>query len=375
MEASVDTSSMNGSAPNGAIETPEGLIYRDEYPVYEETDEQVAQRFQNRGTEIPTDQEQVEDVEKMLKGENKKSAKRAKTDDSQSELQSESQEPSESEEKPQPKTYTEDDYRKKQAELQTAFNKKFYQISKDRDAFHQERDEFYQKTAPLLEWAQMLQSNPMEALQRSGIDIDSILNQRAEEHLKLANMTPEQRQEYMQYKQIQRDLDTERQEKNKMRQILEQVQAERQAHERQTRIGELGQHIFNLHKEGGLVDDPAIVGMLFDSVKEAQKMQKETGIPIPTSKVVQMVSDGTDSIASKRILAAKSLNDPIFQKNPALRNRIIELATGYATGNHAETSGQREFAPKTKSTKTTQSIPKFLTASELARMQREGKIK
>lgn len=370
------------SAPSGAIETPEGLIYTDEFPVYEESDEQISSRMSKQGFDIPTDDEQVEDVEKMLKGPNKKVPHETNRSlqKSKSEPQEALQPTDEPEEgKPEVKPEPDADFKKKMAEMQTAYNKKFYNLSKEREGFLKERDELYQNVQPLLEIAQAAKSDPHKAMKMLGVDTNKMMNEWAQEQMKLANMTPEQQQEYYHYKQIGEENQRIKQENEHSRRYFEQVEQEKQRQVRQTRIGELGQQIANLHKESGLTDDPIIASVFLDQLQEAARVQKELGVPVSSGKIVQSVKNSIEKVTSKTLLAVESLSQI---KDPALRNHIVNLVTQYATAQKAPPAGQPEITNKAqkkfvKASNEPQS-PKpnrFLTESQLARMQREGKFK
>ena len=88
-----------------------------------------------------------------------------------------------------------DEVDKFRAEIQTAANKKFLAAKKEREEVAQER----QAAQSVLEYAK---ANPLEFLKATGVDINQHIRTRLEEDMKLAQMTPEQRQEYYKSKRI-----------------------------------------------------------------------------------------------------------------------------------------------------------------------------
>lgn len=385
MDTSGATVTSTPSAPSGAIETPEGLIYTDEFPVYDETDEQVSERMTTRN--FATDEEQVQGIEQKLKGNAQKVPHETKAP---RQPKMDTPETPQEQERQEPKNIPEEEYTKKFAEMQTAWNKKFYNLSKERDGFRQERDgfrnerdDFYKKVEPLINIAQTAQSNPIRAMQALGIDVHKVLDEVAREQMMLEQMTPEQRQQHARWKQTEEENVRIKAENEQGRRYFQQMQQQKQQQETNTRIGELGQLVANLHNESGLIQDEFVAEVLLSKLQHAATMQQEAGgVPVSSTKIVQMVKDGIKKVTSKSNLAVKSLSE--FE-DPSERNHIITLVTDYATARKAQPTGQSETVIRDnrkfiKAEKQPPSEPKqfksrFITESQLNRARAEGKFK
>lgn len=264
-----------------------------------------------------------------------------------------------------------EDVDKFRAEIQTAANKKFMAAKKEREEVAQERE----AARSILDYAK---ANPLEFLQATGVNVNDIIRGRLEEDMRLAQMSPEQRQEYHKMREYERHNRDMQQKLSHYESQMKQHQEQQMKVERQNRFNELAKTISVVHKESGLPEDSDTVQAVLQEMQAAAEFQKDMGIPVSSAKLLENIKSRLYTNALRLIGSVKSYDDELkkYDSDGRGRDAIMRLATGHATKNRTLNVSQpkaEKGRPQTvEATARSKDEPLFLGDSDLRKMKMRG---
>ena len=263
-----------------------------------------------------------------------------------------------------------EDVDKFRAEIQTAANKKFMAAKKEREEVAQERE----AARSILDYAK---ANPLEFLQATGVNVNDIIRGRLEEDMRLAQMSPEQRQEYHRMKEYERNNREMQQKLSHYEAQMKQHQEQQMKIERQNRFNELAKMISQVHKEANLPESADVVQTILAEMQAASEFQRDMGIPVSSAKLMQNIKSRLYTDALKLIGSAESYEQlQPYDGEGKFRDALMKLAAGHATKNRTLAPAQ----PKVEKGKPrvveaparTKDEPMFLGDADLRRMKMRG---
>lgn len=387
----MDSSSMSSadSTPNGAIQLPDGGFIFDDDQAEQDYAENVDFSEQAMKGDFVGDETEDESIEKVTGKKSKQEKEKVKFVGEDEKEEKQKFEKYEKKIAYKSKTHGEvdeetiekllaykdkdlskiDELEKFRAEIQTAANKKFMAAKKEREAVMQEREQ----ALSVLEHAK---KNPMEFLSAVGVDINKIVRSQLEEDMRLAQMTPEQRQEYSKYKQVENEKAELAQRLQAYEQEMERYHQQKLHQQKEEKFTNLAKHISNLHKEAGLIDSPEMVRSVILEMQAAKELQEQTGVPISPSKLINSIKSRVYSDALKIVSSFKSFDDAsAYDKDESFRNAMIRLATEHASKNRTLSRGQPQEEIRQRpavESRTRREEPKFIGESELRKMKLRG---